>query len=33
MIQVVFTGGIGGNAVMVRQKICTNLKQIGIELN
>jgi len=30
---IVFTGGIGENAVMVRRQICTNLKQIGIELD
>ncbi len=30
---VVFTGGIGENSVLVRQQICTNLKQIGIELD
>lgn len=30
---VVFTGGIGENSVLVRQRICTNLKQIGIELD
>jgi acetate kinase len=30
---VVFTGGIGENSVLVRQQICANLKQIGIELD
>jgi len=30
---VVFTGGIGENAVSVRQQICTDLTQIGIRLN
>ena len=30
---VVFTGGIGENAVSVRRQICTDLTQIGIRLN
>jgi acetate kinase len=30
---VVFTGGIGENAVSVRQQICTSLTQIGIRLD
>ncbi|MBA7643053.1 Acetate kinase [subsurface metagenome] len=30
---VVFTGGIGENAVSVRQRICTDLTQIGIRLD
>jgi acetate kinase len=30
---VVFTGGIGENAVMIRQQICAGLTQIGIELD
>jgi acetate kinase len=30
---VVFTGGIGENAVSVRQQICTDLTQIGIQLD
>lgn len=30
---VVFTGGIGENAVFLRQRICTRLTQIGIQLD
>jgi acetate kinase len=30
---VVFTGGIGENAVFLRQKICTGLTQLGIQLD
>jgi acetate kinase len=30
---VVFTGGIGENAVFLRQQICTGLTQIGIQLD
>jgi acetate kinase len=30
---VVFTGGIGENSVWVRQQICADLRQIGIELD
>ena len=30
---VVFTGGIGENAVYLRSQICSDMTQIGIELN
>jgi acetate kinase len=30
---VVFTGGIGENAVLLRQQICTGLTQLGIQLD
>jgi acetate kinase len=30
---VVFTGGIGENAVFLRQKICTGLNQVGVQLD
>ena len=30
---VVFTGGIGENAVDIRKQICSNLEQIGIEID
>jgi len=30
---VVFTGGIGENAALLRQQICTGLTQIGVELD
>lgn len=30
---VVFTGGIGENSVLVRQQICSDLTQIGIEID
>jgi acetate kinase len=30
---VVFTGGIGENAVFLRQQICTGMGQIGVELD
>ncbi|NIP25888.1 MAG: acetate/propionate family kinase [Phycisphaerae bacterium] len=30
---VVFTGGIGENAVFLRQQICTGLNQVGIQLD
>lgn len=30
---VVFTGGIGENAADVREKVCSNLSQLGIELD
>lgn len=30
---LVFTGGIGENAVLLRQQICTGLNQIGIQLD
>jgi acetate kinase len=30
---VVFTGGIGENAVLLRNQVCSNLTQIGIELD
>jgi acetate kinase len=30
---VVFTGGIGENAVFLRQQICTGLTQLGIQLD
>ena len=30
---VVFTGGIGENAVFLRQQICTGLNQIGVQLD
>jgi acetate kinase len=30
---VVFTGGIGENAVFLRQQICTGLSQIGVQLD
>jgi acetate kinase len=30
---IVFTGGIGENAVIVREKICAGLEELGIKLD
>jgi acetate kinase len=30
---LIFTGGIGENAAPIRQRICTNLEQLGIEID
>ena len=30
---VIFTGGIGENAAVIRQRICANLEWLGIEID